>query len=237
MSKTARPTDAFHAVNRYLGWGDPAGGVWFVGIEEASGWEGSKNKQEVIDCYQNRCPFEEVKEMTDWSKNGHKGKQIRDFTCKIIAPLSDLGRQISWEEYRNQYLWVKGTKVFQANLFPIGKPKQAQWNDRFKTLFGFGSGEQNEYHKLVRNLRYPLIRDLKALYKPLAIVCFGKTCWAEHQQLFHLNGGGEKIFDGKILVYDNERIILAPFFGNGQMSDEMAKAIKDVLLGWSVKLP
>ena len=172
MITTAQPTKAFHAVNNYLGWGDPSGGLWFIGIEEASGWENAKNGQGVVSFYKTRCPYE-IGTKTDWSKKGPKGKQIRDFTSKIVAPLSRAINGKSWEEYRDEYLWLKGRKVFQANLFPIGKPKQAGWNRRFKTLFGFGSNQQYEYREYVRNLRYPLIQDLRAKFKPQAIVCFG----------------------------------------------------------------
>jgi hypothetical protein len=37
---TAVTTDAFRALNRYLGWGEPIGGVWFIGLEKALGWAG-----------------------------------------------------------------------------------------------------------------------------------------------------------------------------------------------------
>ena len=35
---TAHLTPAFHAANAYLDWGEPEGGAWFVGLEEADSW-------------------------------------------------------------------------------------------------------------------------------------------------------------------------------------------------------
>ena len=40
MNDKAKPTEAFYAVNGSLGWGDPEGGLWFLGVEGAVPDEG-----------------------------------------------------------------------------------------------------------------------------------------------------------------------------------------------------
>ena len=128
--------------------------------------------------------------------------------------------------------------MFQANLFPLGKPRLNEWPGHYQELFGLGPLDQERYKLIVRKKRFPLIRDFQSRHRPQATICFGKTCWTEFEDLFDLwDGPADPESDGSIRLYSEKRTMLVPFLGVGQMSDELARRIIATLGNWKVSLP
>lgn len=142
------PARAFEIVNGYLGWGDPGEkGIWFVGIEEAGEW-GKPETEHPIEEKMNeldraRKQIERFKDRTkgnwyscDATDTQYKPRRTPVFpnVAKIVCKFS--ASEKDCEKYRKNHLFREGCRVFQANLFPIGKRKTTEWPEYYKQLFG-----------------------------------------------------------------------------------------------------
>lgn len=241
---TPKPTEAFDVVNRYLGWGDPNGGLWFIGLEESAaygvrnGVYSSEDLGKELKTIKERGEYEILTNPPE--PGGRDAANVRAYICKIACCVSERAQHdmSSWETYRDKYLYVIGNKVFQANLYPLGKKdaSTSSWPTHYKECFGFGSDDYREYIDLVKQTRFGYLRQFKQCHHPKAIVCFGKTDgWPDIRELYSLGSGTEPV-PGKLVVYENERIILTPFFGRG-MSDMLALEVGKTLSRWGVSIP
>ena len=234
----AIPTNYFDLVNSYLGWGDPYNGIWFIGLEEAIGWE-EHTEQEILNDYDG-SPYNTVGDTErDWKKLGNTGKAIRDYTSKIVYKFSALAKNehLSWSDYRDKILWGKDSQVFQANLFPLGKPTTREWPQHFKKLFGFGPEERNDYVEHTKKTRFVKIKKLWEQCSVKATICFGKEGWENFNSLFGTeNAEKDEIISSKIYANDDKKIIFTPFFANGHMSNEKVDKIVERLNSWNVHI-
>lgn len=244
-------TPEFHLVNRSLGWGDRGkkhnqrknrhdGGLWFIGMEEATGCDGW-TPQQVRDKYANKPEWIQTLPPSQW---GDAGKQVRDYTCKIVFPLSKVAcaKRLTIDQYRQGYLWQGVCQVCQTNALPIGRKRVGALSPHFKLLFGNGPGDWNAYIECVRHTRFRRLHDLWKQYQPQAVVCFGKAYWPYHREILDLKKPTEILENGDIEVYGNKKIdkkvILTPFFrgGNHLMSDPKARLVSDKLFSWGVSI-
>lgn len=230
------------AALRPIGWGDPAGGLWFVGLEGAEAW----NNQDEIDAFSRRpaaitegdilyeCSGPPAS-AADEHQHDPRG-QVWRWQSLIATSLSRTPCTI--DEYARRRLWFSGSGVFQANLYPLGKPRLSQWPPHYQHLFGLGPTDHERYKLIVRKKRFPMIRSFHERSQPQATICFGKTCWTEFEDLFDLwEGPADPNSNGDLRSYADRRIVLAPFLGVGQMSDILANRIVARLSDWNVSLP
>lgn len=226
---------------RSIGWGDPNGGLWFIGLEEGSDWR----DQGEIDDFLSR---ESLKKAGDaqyesfaapeagQSVSRDSRSQVWLFESKIAAALSATVR--GPYDYAGRCLWFNGFGTFHGNLLPLGKPRLANWPAHYRSLFGLGPEDRDRYTLIVRKRRYPTIRDLHKASRPQATICFGKTYWMEFEDLFDL--WADEPADGSdtsLRIFSEKRIVLAPFFGVGQMSDALCARLIQLLQQWQVRLP
>jgi hypothetical protein len=231
--------DNFETVCRFFGWGDPGGGLWFIGIEESGEW----TAQEIAELT-NRdhlhsagagfyaCSPEppEPRPPRDLGRS-----QIPRWEAKIAAPLS---RSPDWREYFNGHLWYAGSQVFHSNLYPLGKPNLRTWPAHYEELFGFANNQRDSYKREVQNLRFPLIRQCRLDSAPAATICFGRTCWEHFRALLEIDSKSDKmVMNGRIEIYSDARVMLVPFFGNGHILDSDVAEIVSRLKGWKITLP
>lgn len=230
------PTKAFEAVNRYLGWGEPAGGVWFVGMEESQGWNGSTEEQ-VIRHYDGLQEYSGPESFSDWTDLKHAGKGIRDTTSKILQRISLRGSGLSWQNYRDRYLWAPGSLTFQANLFPIGKPTLQSWPNEFEVLFGYGASDRQAYKDYVAETRFKKLSALWTRSRPQATICFGRAGWDFFRSIFVRQDDLHAVLSDKVHIYQNTRLILTPFFAYGHVSTQEIEQMVEVLKEWKVVMP
>ncbi len=127
-----RFTEEFYCLLQYIGWGDPNGGLWTMGIEEAEEWikdEEISNLDLVRKkIKENFCkeyePVPNQQKITKEEKaKKKKNDQVRDVSAKIACGISASCRdwQRHWMDYKKDRLWKKGSKVFNGNLYPLGR--------------------------------------------------------------------------------------------------------------------
>jgi hypothetical protein len=230
------PTPAFECVNRCLGWGEPARALWFIGLEEGSDSTSASTQAEVIEWYAARGnpEFLPCDDAMDYSTLKHEGALIRSYTSRIANAVSR-SPENTWQEYRTRRLWKTGCRLFQANLYPLGKARRRDWGSNFGELYGFSDRETYETH--VRRTRFAKIKLLWKQSEAQAVVCFGKEAWEDCRKIFDVKSLVEVIAEGTIHVHRPEKVILTPFFANGHMSKAKATEVATRLGAWGVEIP
>jgi len=214
----------FEVVNSWVGWGDPLGGLWTIGIEE-----GEPFRPELISKMQEYHPF---------IYTGHYGKEERlhDFgytVAKIAAPLVNA----KWNTYAHNFMWDKGSKVFTGNYYPLGKPGTHTWPDWYKDLFELTRDEYKKNEKFYMNIRIQCFREFRKQQRPQAIVCLGKTLWGKFEKMFvqYPNNFYYPIRGVKVFLKDN--VILTYHSSHGWLTNLMIEEIVRTLKKWGVQLP
>lgn len=229
-------TEYFKIVNRWLGWGDPAGGLWFIGVEEGSSWDCgnlidlSRARKLILDRYNKNYTT-----YADKIDRGSVNWPIATVTAKISGCLSS--SVVSWREYRENILWLDGCKVFNGNLMSLGKPSlsNGDWPECYKELFGYSADDFDLYRRSVEETRYEFFRDFVDKFNPQAIVCFGMSHWEEFSRVFVREGGEIYSDKFKTKIFDRDRVILTRHFSNG-MPDKTVDFIAKQLLEWRVSI-
>ncbi len=234
----------FEIVSRYLGWGDPNNhGLWCVGIEEGSyTYESAEDirmrlREVVTDSGITYHPSSEPV-VQDHSRFSDWAGDIPTWVAKIASGLSKTCAD--WRQYRETRLWLAGSHVFNANLYPLPKQRIETKPAQYARLFGVDSGDFGSYYRDRCNSRHQLLRSYWQAKEPGATICFGKREWPKFREVFGIAGtlsGATR--DGGIERYEimGRGFILAPFFGRGAMTDERARAIVRILREWNVTLP
>jgi hypothetical protein len=228
-------------VCQHIGWGDPAeNGLFFVGIEETLSWRAEDIARHSENSVQEGG-------LTYYAAEGNPDDRPRTKTripqwvskiaCRTSKSFRNHADSKAWSKYSDQRLWMKGSGVFNANLFPLGKPRTKDWPEGYKTLFDVGSKETAEYEAAVRQIRYPALRKFWTSRRPAATVAFGKRYWPKFESAFDLNGFNSLSSDGRLKFYPDKRFILAPFFGYWHMSDAVVESICTQLDRWNVSIP
>jgi len=230
------PTRAFEAANRYLGWGDPGRGLWFVGLEESDYW----SKQDVHKYY-HLHEWEPATTQRDFAALGRKGERIRHVTARIMSGVSEsaMTRDASdrWRWYHDHRLWTQGSRGCQANLYPLGKRSLDAWPEDFKELFGFGPADRDAYLKIVADTRFKELRRSWLEHSPQATICFGKAGWEEFEEVFEVTSVPRILAGGKVRVHDHEHVVLTHFFTRG-MTNADADTVSTFLgKDWNVRIP
>jgi hypothetical protein len=228
-------TEEFQIVNQWLGWGEPNEGIWFIGVEEAFGWE-CKSQEELVSSRQKIRAMKDMRysECSDKSTRGNVNWPVAVGTAKIASIAK--GNDISdWRKYREEELWLPGCKVFNGNLLSLGKPSLAHdLPQGFVELFGFGENDYGRYYEQVKQDRFEAFRLFRNEHRPRAIVCFGMSHWIQFKELFAIVDEKATIeSELQTQVYENNRVILTRHFSNG-MSDQTIEFIGKKIALWTL---
>lgn len=235
------PEERFDMACKELGWGDAEGGLWFVSIEEGSVWK--LGQEEQIELHYGhgkyfRNDVDAANNLASNTKGSTNRSQIEIVESKIA--LSCSRSAATWQEFQKK-IWKNRSKVAHANLYPLGKPEASDSLPAgYSQLFGFGSDhkERARYRAAVKLKRFPRLRSAREELQPQAVVCLGKTYWDDFREAFELTGKETALDEGKVEIYEAERMILAPHFANGWMSNARADLIGEILNRcWKVRLP
>lgn len=227
----------FERMLAHAGWGDPIGGLWFIGIEEGSEWRGSTAAVEQW-FDERRDSIHKLGDMTyeygtsceglpaaTRSKVGYWEQAIVD----RLANANGMSPPVV------PSLWSPGSRVFHANLYPLARTSMAAWPEYFAAMFGVSSCDS--YQEAVHDHRFRKLRDARHSAGVQATVCFGKSCWPAFEKALALEpAAGRMEPGGNLKRYDEARVICAPFFGYWHMNASLAGEIVAILREWRVDL-
>ena len=138
---------------RFLGYGNPASPLWFVGIEEG----GEQGQLPVRGAHR---PIELP-----------SGRYFHDPKLPTIP--SDARPWRIWRKYRDIAERAgTGSNYFISNMAPLGRP-----STNVKLMGVDGAS----YRDRVRRERIPALRELAGQFQPRAIVFHGSGAWRDYQ--------------------------------------------------------
>ena len=225
------PEQRFAIVNEYLGSGDPGengSSVWFIGIEEAAGWKSQDEVERVRDKW--------------YGSEGGKVKKDRGKVYPWIANIVCASMETApSDDWRNN-LFRKGSKVFVANLFPLGKRNTAVWDETYKELFGYGSQDLTKYKAKVQTTRFPYLLTRWNECRPKATVCFGTSCLEDFQDHLFQDKLNFESCEFYMKCNEKKRILITQHpssrhWNNDKKGPEKLLVIQQQLVKWGVTLP
>ncbi|RLJ22498.1 hypothetical protein DJ030_01430 [bacterium endosymbiont of Escarpia laminata] len=224
-----KPTKYFEKVNKLLGYGDPANGLLFIGIEP-----GGNNTAEQIDEWKDvdYWTFKTIHDRDDaLDMPGLVGQPVAIVSSKIAVKLCK--QKIAWEEYRNNVLYMPGSRAMNGNLYPIAKESAKEWGKSIEALYGVS---KEHYYDYVFEYRKNAFQQLIETHNPQAIVCYGKSNWNNFKLLLDLDGEKAVSYpDYCTEIYPLRRIILTRHFSNG-MPDLTVDLIANKLREFGVSI-
>jgi hypothetical protein len=250
--ENAEQSDAarnFDLVARHIGFGDPENhGLYFVGIEEGTYTyesEGQIRTKLALMCRDGDITYDPSPDPPngDWPRFRVRGwtGQVPDWTAKVARAVSKhcMGTGMDWRTYREQYLWVRGWRVFNANLYPLPRQSMTTRPENYPQLFGVDMRDQDAYIERCRD-RLQWLGIYWHRMQPAATICFGKSEWPRFREVFDLDRTiAVRSDDGRTEYYQRgaQKFILTTFFGFGAMSCARAKHIVQQLKAWDVSIP
>lgn len=248
-------TKEFYCLLNFIGWGDPHNGIWTIGIEEGGAWcienMGEKEKENFIKLcgedknkkygldYIKKCINEKFcKEYTYIGNEEELKWPIANASAKIGCALSEEfeDKRKNWREYRDYKLWRKGSKIFNGNIYPLGKKSlQKNFPECYVDLFGISYNNINGYYTEVEKYRFKKIKDFYKEKNPQAVICYGKTYWNEFKKVFELEDKYSRKINNQLEIYPEEKIILAKHFS--RIPNTHISKIIQILIEWEVTLP
>lgn len=223
----------FEVLKKFVGFGNPNGKYWFIGIEEASGWE--IEDKITLEAYGKQIvPVEPRRIQSDETKLTKEGKRftrIYDYMSYfVLASSGKASDPEACKKYRNEVLLQKHGEEFQANLYPLGKRSVSHWNDDCSRITGCKS--RAAYYDEIEKERFTLLCNKWKEYGPTITICFGKSCWDKFEKAFPPERMANPKDFGWYRVYDS-RIIFCPFFIGHQMKntykEQLAKEVQMLL--------
>jgi hypothetical protein len=253
---TIDPAMAFKIVNSYLGWGDPGeGGIWFVGIEEASDWGiVDEDYPDEVQIDPLERAWRQIKRLDQRLQDGWyeysrwKPKERKSPVLEVMAEIASdsSGGCSSLVDYKKDQLWRAGCKVFQTNLYPLGRPTTSSWPPHYKKLFDLEQADFSRYEERVKK-RLDKIKVRWVESEPQATVCFGTSSqYKDKFQYCFLDGQGLPLTEHptyKIFFNDAHRVLICQhpasrWWRKGGSDKEKLKFIKGKLMDeWKVVLP
>jgi hypothetical protein len=213
----------------FLGYGSPSASVWFLGLEEGFGpvKPGSADEEHNIRV---RGTFSPTMDLVDAHRLLHRNGRPMDhetqtsftnvwlFMAKFMLTLQEEPWSRGGEEvkcYVREKLGRESDSTFLTELSPIpckGASERKAWLEWFMS-------QDVAFVEKIRRRRLELQRLLMAS-PPDLVVCYSLPRKQEFADLLATtwNEVREKIFVG-----GDGRFVLLPFFGNGQVSDEIVK--------------
>ena len=149
--------------------------------------------------------------------------------------------------YQNTILWMPGSGVCNANIFPLGQAieKGNELYKLFGELFGLSKNDLKEYKKDLEEYkkymsltRFMHMRRCWEHCQPQATICYvGERYKSYIEELFKIVTPWKPLDgNGSVFSNDDNRILLTLHFSRPGMSDQRANLIAGQLEKWEVKL-
>ena len=222
----------------FLGYGNPASDVWFIGVEEGIAGMGESDVHHNLKV---RGQWSSIMDLVDAHLTLVKDGAIYDIAHRstftqvwtwIAKFARALGGANDWDDlnpaktYVRERLGRSDGDIFMSYAMPIPESglHTREWTDFLKR------NGANQDQALAR--RRTALRALIARHQPKLIICHGTSRTRAYQSLLPAVKWGVLPSVEHIIAASapyGGRFFITPFFGNGQMSKSIANAFVDVL--------
>lgn len=216
--------EELRSVLDHHGYGNPAGPLWFLGMEESLGGDADHDAQlrRRIDrlCHP-------VDTMEHYTRVVWPGRPMpRTSTWRYMAILARylVHRADDWddlaaaEHYVRHELVTQRGATFMLDFLPIPAPSVNAW-----PYLGLPWKTRQDYHREIVPYRTALLRDLVMTCRPEIVIAYGKSfwnyriaAWPNYQDLFPGATFAPIAGLGNWLRYGRQQgtaVLMTPFFG------------------------
>jgi hypothetical protein len=228
------------AVLGFIGYGNPAGSFWFLGIEERGVGDRTTLWAELLVRANNFAPIEDLKaalEHPAFASTFQVGQYVPTWLImsKIVLRLSG---DPDWQEYSHaqpyqaEQLGRRGGQTFLSELLPLPAGNVDDWP--YPNLFA----TKDIYRDKVLPGRVDTLRHLLSRHQPTYVFCYGKSYWSQYRRLFpdvtdYRDVGG---FAELGRTPGGTLVVLTPFFSSHAMGhsriDEVALMLREDRFTW-----
>lgn len=221
---------------QFIGYGNPNGKYWFVGIEGAESFD----KYDIIQKFckdlngKRYIPDEPGFTAKVRKEKGNKYTKVYEAIAKIVLMHREGKQEVSIDEANNfvdHELFMESSDNFQINLFPLGKKKVNYWEERYNDWFGFKN--KKEYLSKVKEKRFPEIRtfvESKQYYNPgRIIICFGVTNLDDYKKALGADFLVQSEKSSRIYTDQKHRLLVVAFPAYGWLGDHGIKDIVQIM--------
>ena len=220
---------------RFKGYGNPDGGYWFMGIEEAGDSDPKGNRREHII----KSGFDDVEDLSRAHTRGNLDWPMD----KLIPTWATMSRIVlrlqgepNWRDteavraYQSQRLGREDGETFLTELLPLRKPSDSQWPDWWP-FSKWSSWEA--YAEEVLPKRFAMMQGLLQRGRPRYVFWYGKWYWETYRADLFPGADFVPIANGKIQMArgGHSTIVLTPFFSyygmTADLIDRMARELED----------
>ncbi len=214
----------------FLGYGNPAAPVWFVGYEEGLG---NMSDDEATENLRARGNFNSVMDLHEAHLQLlEKGKpidieidppstQVWRFMAKIMLArkgCKDWQTSKAAKQYVMNELGREDGDIFLTELSPIptGKNSDTRWMTELLKCY--------PYIKDVIEARKAELRDRAKKSPPRLVICYGEAKRPQFEEFFQIKW--KSVFPNVHSAVDSKYLLL-PFFGRGYMSKSLIAKLLD----------
>lgn len=203
----------------FLGYGDNSSAkLWFVGIEEASGYTTLDELKNIPDKELVTC---------DGCKSDKTSVYV--IISKIVLALLGEDWKYGWRDYRDKRLFSIGSEAVQINLYPLGKQRVQNWPNFYDDFFML---TREQYYDMIENHnsgRFEIINRFRNENSNPLSFCFGLQFWSSFEKCFKLMSHQYLEIENNFRIYYDDNIVFAPFFRNNSMSNKRIEILIEKL--------
>lgn len=217
----------------FLGYGEPADSIWFIGKEEGLG---DMDEDDAMKNLRARATFDSIMDLYRahlrlWEKGipiDFERKiprtQVWKFMAKIMRARDGhktWNDKVEANDYIRSQLGRSGGQTFMTELSPI--PASSKTDEKWMQMF------ERLDPQLARKLE-DREENLKRLLKqcsPRLVICYGLPKAKDFAKLLCIEW---EPFNERILKSADSRCLLLPFFGQGQMSGDIIEQMLNAKL-------
>lgn len=237
-----RLTDShLNAVLTFMGYGNPTGPFWFVGIEERGVGDDDTLWGELRVRAEHFAQIEDLKAAQEHEAFGSTFKVSDNvptwlIMSKIVRRLegtADWSDYTAAKHYQAKHLGRSGGDTFLADLLPLAAGNVDHWP--YPGLFP----SKEIYRKTVLPNRIATLRSLIEQHRPTHVFCYGKSYWEEYQAIFPKVTDYENVEQGFAKVGRTSTgtlVALVPFFSSYAMGhmriDRLVAKLREDRFNW-----
>jgi hypothetical protein len=226
----------------FLGYGNPAGRFWFVGMEEGTGGNDHSLAQNITV----RLSFPtNVMDMAEAHNDQHLGQipsdegKLWDFrTGKLPSVWIYMARFVralqgaeDWTDKEQAKTYVReklgrtGGDTFVTELLPLPKRAAGMWPPLYQNWYA----SRELYETEVLPMRKQSLRRLLQTHQPSYVFCYGGVHHPHYKDVFQTDYS--PLVEKKISVgrMGQTHIVLLPFMGNGRIGKKDVEKVVDYL--------
>ncbi len=224
----------------FIGYGRIDAPVWFIGINEGTGVHANLS----LNLATRAQHFErvmDVRKALDLLGVEAPTTQVWKFMAKLVLGLKGqafLGERKVVSAYVRDHLGRQDGETLLTELFPLPSPNANDWPVELQLFYP----TRVEYEREMTEVRGRKFQAIFEHQTPKVVVCYGKVKNGRQLEFEHFfaqaNFRTQSDLPSKFKIAEVGKtvVVLSPFFGQGQMRDDMIQSLANHLRSRGIQL-